>query len=130
MSLIQRPSYMDQLFKWKDKHIVKILTGVRRCGKSTLFKMFQEDLVSSGVSKNRIITLNLEDPGNFELLDWRKLYDYINEKLVKNEKTYVFIDEIQMVPDFQRAVDGLFINEDVDLYLTGSNSHFQSGQCA
>lgn len=130
MALIQRPTYMEQLSKWQDKHIVKILTGVRRCGKSTLFKMFQDELLSQGVKEKQIIKLNMEDPRNSDLLDWRKLFDFIDSKLLKGKKNYVFIDEIQMVPDFQRAADGLFINEDIDLYLTGSNSHFQSGQWA
>ncbi len=130
MALIQRPRYMEQLLKWKDKHIVKILTGVRRCGKSTLFQMFKDHLLSQNVPAQNIITLNMEDPHNSDMLDWRKLYDYIDMRLVKGQKTYVFIDEIQMVPDFQRAADGLFINENIDLYLTGSNSHFQSGQWA
>lgn len=130
MQIIERPLYMNKLNTWKDKNVIKILTGIRRCGKSTLFSMFQENLRANGVSDNRIINLNMEDPHNSELLDWRKLYNYIESRLVKGQKNYVFLDEIQMVYDFQRAADGLFINEDVDLYLTGSNSHFQSGQWA
>lgn len=121
---------MKKLYTWKDKHMVKILTGVRRCGKSTLFQMFKNELRASGIPDNRIITLNMEDPHNSDLLDWHKLYDYIDAKLIKGQKNYVFIDEIQTVKDFQRAADGLFINENVDLYLTGSNSHFQSGEWA
>lgn len=128
--MIQRPDYMDKLLRWKDKQLVKILTGVRRCGKSTLFQMFQERLLNEGVHPDQIISLNMESPDNFELLDWHKLYDYIKNKLKPGVKNYVFLDEIQNVPDFQRAADGLFINPDVDLYLTGSNSHFQSGQWA
>lgn len=130
MKMIERPLYMNKLNTWKDRQMVKILTGVRRCGKSTLFKMFQDQLRASGVSDDRIITLNMEDPSNLKLLDWHKLYDYIDSRLVKGQKNYVFIDEVQTVKDFQRAADGLFINEDVDLYLTGSNSHFQSGEWA
>lgn len=130
MAFIERPLYISRLNSWKDKHIIKILTGIRRSGKSTLLLMFQEYLRTSGIPDQRIIRLNMEDPHNFELLDWRKLYDYIDARLVKGQKNYVFIDEIQVVEDFQRAADGLFINEDVDLYLTGSNSHFQSGEWA
>ena len=130
MKIIERPTYINKLITWKDKHMVKILTGVRRCGKSTLLSMFQDYLRANGVPEGHIITLNMEDPRNSELLDWHKLYDYIDAKLAKCQKNYVFIDEIQMVKDFQRAADGLFINEDVDLYFTGSNSHFQSGEWA
>jgi len=128
--MIQRPDYLKRLISWKDKQLIKILTGVRRCGKSTLFKLYQEHLFSSGVSDEQIINLNMEDPDNIELLDWKKLYDFIKTKLVKDKKNYVFIDEVQNVKDFQRAADGLFIKENVDLYLTGSNSHIQSGQWA
>jgi predicted AAA+ superfamily ATPase len=128
--MIQRPEYLNKLISWKDKHLVKILTGVRRCGKSTLFSMYQDWLLQNGVAADQIINLNMEDPKYHELLDWRKLYDFIDSRLVVGKKNYVFIDEIQNVADFQRAADGLFIKNNVDLYLTGSNSHFQSGQWA
>jgi len=129
-TMIKRPEYLNKLISWKDKQLVKILTGVRRCGKSTLFQMYQDWLMQNGVGADQIINLNMEDPANHDLLDWRKLYDFIDARLLPGKKNYVFIDEIQNVVDFQRAADGLFIKDNVDLYLTGSNSHFQSGQWA
>jgi len=128
--MINRPEYLNTLISWKDRQLIKILTGIRRSGKSTLFKLFQDYLLAEGISENQIISLNMEDPDNNELLDWKKLYDFINSKLLADRKNYVFIDEIQNVPAFQRAADGLFIKYNVDLYLTGSNSYIQSGQWA
>ncbi|MCL2338432.1 MAG: ATP-binding protein [Proteobacteria bacterium] len=128
--MINRPEYLNKLISWKDRQLVKILTGVRRCGKSTLFQIYQNWLIQNGISTDQIINLNMEDPKNHDLLNWRKLYDFIDARLLSGKKNYVFIDEIQNVADFQRAADGLFIKDNVDLYLTGSNSHFQSGQWA
>ena len=128
--MIDRPEYLKKLISWKDKQLVKIVTGVRRSGKSTLFQLYQDYLFQHGVEQNQIIHLNMENPENSLLLDWQKLYDFINVRLLPDKKNYVFIDEIQNVPDFQRAADGLFIKDNVDLYLTGSNSHIQSGQWA
>ena len=128
--MIDRPEYLNKLISWKDRQLIKILSGVRRCGKSTLFRIYQDYLLQNRVSSGQIINLNMEDPANGELLDWRKLYDSINARLQSGRKNYVFIDEIQNVADFQRAADGLFIKDNVDLYLTGSNSRFQSGQWA
>ncbi|MDR2870234.1 MAG: ATP-binding protein, partial [Deferribacteraceae bacterium] len=135
--MIARPQYLDKLISWKDKQLIKILTGVRRSGKSTLFRIYQDWLLQNGIHPSQIINLNMEDPANNDLLDWLELYKYIDSRLAQssglnmaNKQNYVFIDEIQNVPDFQRAADGLFIKSNVDLYLTGSNSHFQSGQWA
>ena len=128
--MIARPTYLNQLIGWKDKHLIKIVSGVRRSGKSTLFKLYQEHLKAQGVKDVNIISLNMEDPTYLELLDWKRLYDFINVRLIPNEKNYVFIDEVQNIEDFQRAADGLFIKDNVDLYLTGSNSRFQSGEWA
>lgn len=86
--------------------------------------------MSEGIGKSQIININLEDPNYYNLLDWKTLFDYVQSKLVNDKKNYVFLDEIQNVKDFHRAADGLFIKDNVDLYLTGSNSHFQSGQWA
>jgi predicted AAA+ superfamily ATPase len=114
----------------RDKRVIKIITGVRRSGKSTLFKLFQEQLLDGGAAPEQIISLNMEDPSYRELVVWDRLYDYIDERLLPDRKNYVFIDEIQNVTDFQRAADGLFIKDNVDLYLTGSNSRIQSGEWA
>ena len=128
--MIDRPEYLKKLISWKDKKLIKIITGVRRSGKSTLFKLYQDYLLMHDVKPEQIINLNMEDPSIRDLLVWDKLYDFINAGLLKDKKNYVFIDEIQNVKDFQRAADGLFIKDNVDLYLTGSNSHIQSGQLA
>ena len=128
--MIPRPTYLKQLISWKDRHLIKIVSGVRRSGKSTLFKLYQEYLQGRGIEASNIISINLEDPAYYELLDWRKLYDFIDRKLAPKGKNYVFIDEVQNVRDFQRAADGLYIKDNVDLYLTGSNSRFQSGEWA
>ncbi|MDR0316048.1 MAG: ATP-binding protein [Treponema sp.] len=128
--MIDRPEYLKKLISWKDKKLVKIITGVRRSGKSTLFMLYQDYLLANGVKPAQIINLNMEDPSIRDLLVWDKLYDFINAKLLKSKKNYVFIDEVQNVKDFQRAADGLFIKDNVDLYLTGSNSHFHAGEWA
>ena len=128
--MIQRPEYLKKLISFKDKQLIKIVTGVRRCGKSTLFALYQEELLKKGVLPNQIQSINLEDPSYSNLLDWTKLYEYINKGVVPNQKNYIFIDEVQNVVDFEKAADGLFIKNNVDLYLTGSNSKMQSGQWA
>jgi predicted AAA+ superfamily ATPase len=128
--MIDRPEYLAKLLGFKDKELIKIVTGVRRCGKSTLFELYQTELVRLGVAPEQIRSINLEDPAYRDLLDWEKLYDYLNARLLSGKMNYVFIDEIQNVKDFQRAADGLFIKKNVDLCLTGSNSKMQSGQWA
>ncbi len=128
--MIERPTYLKKLLLWKDKKLIKVISGIRRCGKSTLFALYQKHLKSLGVADEQIINLNMEDPTYEALLDWKKLYNFINSKLTSDKKYYVFIDEVQNVEDFQRASDGLFIKENVDLYLTGSNARFQSGEWA
>jgi len=128
--MVPRPVYLQKLISLRDKRIIKVVTGVRRSGKSTLFGLFIEHLLNSGVPQERIIDLNMEDPAHRDLLNWEKLYDHINARLLPDKKNYVFIDEVQNVADFQRAADGLFIKDNVDLYLTGSNSRVQSGKWA
>ena len=128
--MIDRPEYLKKIVSWKDKKLIKIITGVRRSGKSTLFKLYQDYLLANSINPEQVINLNMEDPSFRDLLAWDKLYDFINAKLLKDKKSYVFIDEIQNVKDFQRAADGLFIKNNVDLYLTGSNSHLQYGEWA
>lgn len=128
--MINRPLYINKLLSFKDKHLIKILSGVRRAGKSTLFKLYQAELLKKNVKQNQIININFEDPQYRNLLDWDKLYDYINSIMLKEEQNYIFFDEIQNVKDFQKAVDGLFIKDNVDIYLTGSNAYLQSGKWA
>lgn len=128
--MIKREQYLNQLIKFKDKDLIKVISGIRRCGKSTLFDLYIEYLLNNGVKKEQIIKLNLEDPIYSELDDYKKLYNYIKERLIENEKNYVFIDEVQSVPEFQRAVDGLYINKNLDVYVTGSNAYLLSGELA
>ncbi|MFI3237830.1 MAG: ATP-binding protein [Lachnospiraceae bacterium] len=128
--MIQRETYLQKLIEQRETHIIKVVTGVRRCGKSTLFTLYQDYLKSTGVKDDQIITLNLENIEYEELLDYKKLYAYIKEKLMQGSYTYVFIDEVQNCTSFEKAVDSLFLKENVDLYITGSNAYMLSGELA
>ena len=128
--LIPRKQYLDTLIRLKDKHLIKIVTGIRRCGKSTLFDLYEEYLLNNGVRKENIIRINFESPEFIELWDWLALYRFIKERLQANTMNYILLDEIQNVPDFQRAVDGLFILDNCDVYITGSNAYLLSGELA
>jgi len=128
--MVRRKQYLDKLIKMKDKKIIKVVTGVRRCGKSTLLMQFRDYLKSCGISDGQIISVNFEDVKSEPLLDYRKLYEYVTGYLADDKMTYVFLDEVQNVPDFQRAVDSLFIKDNVDVYITGSNAHILSGELA
>lgn len=128
--MILRTDYLNELKKWKDENVIKVVTGLRRCGKSTLLKQFQSQLTDSGVEPEQIIAVNFEDLEFEELLDYKKLYSYILLKLNPEKKNYIFLDEIQMVKDYQKAVDSLFIKENVDIYITGSNAFLLSGELA
>lgn len=128
--MVQRKQYMEKLKKLQDSQMIKVVTGVRRCGKSTLLKQFQSYLLESGVSQEQIISINFEDVANEPLLEYHALYDYITQRLQTGKKTYIFLDEIQAVPSFQKAVDSLFIQEHTDIYLTGSNAYMLSGELA
>ena len=123
-------SVLDPLIRLKDKHLIKIVTGIRRCGKSTLFDLYEEYLLNNGVKKENIIRINFESPEFIELWDWLALYRFIKERLQANTMNYILLDEIQNVPDFQRAVDGLFILDNCDVYITGSNAYLLSGELA
>jgi hypothetical protein len=128
--MVERKHYMDKLKKLRDKKIIKVLTGIRRCGKSTLLMMFRDYLKESGVEDNQIVSINFEDIAFEDLLDYRKLHDYVSERIVSSKTTYVFLDEVQNVSEFQKAVDSLFIKDGVDVYITGSNAHLLSGELA
>lgn len=127
--MIERQEYLKQLINFKDQDLIKIVTGVRRCGKSTLFDLYIDYLKQNGISDDQIIKINLEDPDMY-FDDYMQLYDYIKEKLNKNKMNYIFIDEVQMIEDFQKAVDGLYIKKNVDIYITGSNAYLLSGELA
>ena len=127
--MIQREEYLNILKNFKDQNLIKVLTGIRRCGKSTLFKLFVDYLKEIGISNEQIIMINLEDP-TYNFKDYMDLYNYVNEQLKTSKKYYIFLDEVQNVPSFQKAVDGLYIKENVDLYITGSNAYLLSGELA
>lgn len=126
--MVERKQYMEKLKKVKDMKIIKVITGVRRSGKSTLLLMFRDYLKECGTEEKQIISLNFEDIENEYLLDYKKLHAYVTERLVPGRMTYVFLDEIQNVPEFQKTADSLFIRENVDLYITGSNARLLSGE--
>ena len=127
---IVRTKYLESLKAVQAKNLIKVITGVRRCGKSVLMEQFQEHLKNTGVRQKQIISLNFEKLENEELLDYRKLHDYVANQLNKNGWTYVFLDEIQMVDNFQKTVDSLHTKKNVDIYITGSNSYLLSGELA
>lgn len=128
--MIQREAYLKKLIGFRDKDLIKVVTGVRRSGKSTLFKLFQQHLLENGVEEAQIQSINLEDINFEELTDYRKLHKYIESKLVADKMNYIFLDEIQNVAQFEKAVDSLYIKDNVDLYVTGSNAHLLSGELA
>ena len=128
--MIYRGSYLKELLYWRDKQVIKVITGIRRCGKSTMFSLFIDELLKDGVEKEQIIRINLEDMAYEELLEYHKLYNYVKERLQSGKKTYIFLDEIQNCPEFERAVDSLFIQPDTDIYITGSNAFMLSGELA
>ena len=128
--MIKRDEYLQKLISFKDKELIKVVTGIRRCGKSTLFKLFQEYLLDNGIEQEQIININFEDLDYEHINNYRLLYDFIKPKLNPNKKNYIFLDEIQHVENFEKAVDSLYINKNVDLYITGSNAFFLSGELA
>ncbi len=127
MKWIARDNYMDFLYRNRERHIIKVVSGVRRCGKSTLFSLFRERLLTDGVEAAQIQAINFEDIAFEDLQEYHALYHYIEERLAPKKWNYVFLDEIQHVPQFEKAVDSLFIKGNVDIYITGSNAYFMSG---
>ena len=127
--MIDRKNYLEELKRWKDKDLIKVITGIRRCGKSTLFEIYINYLKENGVNEEQIIKINLEDI-SYDFKDYKDLYDYIDSKIKGKKKYYVFLDEVQNVKDFQKAVDSLYIKKNVDLYITGSNAYLLSGELA
>lgn len=128
--MIERSEYLNELIKWKHDDLIKVITGIRRCGKSTLLKLFAEHLRGCGVEDEQIISINFENLDNEALLDYKALYEHIKSRLSKDKWTYVLLDEIQNVKDFQKVVDSLYIIDNVDLYITGSNAYMLSGRLA
>lgn len=127
--MIERLEYLEKLKKWKDKDVIKVVTGIRRCGKSTLYELFIDYLKSVGIDSKHIISINLEAP-DYDFQNYRDLYNYVMERIGDSGKYYVFLDEVQNVKEFQKAVDGLYIKKNVDVYITGSNAYLLSGELA
>ena len=130
IGMVKREEYLKKLLSWKDEQVIKVVSGIRRCGKSTLLKQFIELLQSQGIDSEQIIYLNLEEIENDELYDYKSLYNYITERLCKGRNTYIFLDEIQKVDEFEKAVDSLYVKENTDIYITGSNAYLLSGELA
>lgn len=129
-SMVERKEYMEKIKKWREKDVIKVVTGIRRCGKSTLLEQYCDYLISTGVSSEQIIFINFEALEFEELLDYHKLYSYIKERLIPDRYTYIFLDEIQKVESFEKTVDSLYIKEKTDIYITGSNAYMLSGELA
>jgi len=128
--MIERPEFLQDLISFREKDLIKIVTGIRRCGKSTLFDLYINYLLDNGVDASQIIRINLEEYEFNDILDYNDLYNYVNKKLVSDKMNYVFIDEVQKIVDFQKACDSLYVKKNVDLYITGSNSKLLSGELA
>ncbi|MCI9638596.1 MAG: ATP-binding protein [Emergencia sp.] len=128
--MVKREVYLEQLFSWKDEQVIKVVTGIRRCGKSTLLKQYQAELTAQGVSQEQIVSVNFEELEYEHLLDYQALYQYLKERLCADKITYIFLDEIQKVPSFEKVVDSLYVKENTDIYITGSNAYMLSGDLA
>lgn len=127
--MLEREMYINQLKTWREKDLIKVVTGIRRSGKSTLFNLFINYLKSEGIENNQILMINLENP-EYNFKDYMELYNYVKERLIPDKMNYVFLDEVQNIDKFQKAVDGLYIKDNVDLYITGSNANLLSGELA
>ncbi len=128
--MIRRDLYLKKLIAYKDKNLIKVITGIRRCGKSTLMEIFQGYLLENGVAKERILSINFEDIDYEELTDPKILYEYVKERLAPDKTNYLFFDEIQNVKEFQKVIDSLYIKKNTDIYITGSNAYMLSGEIA
>lgn len=128
--MIERKNYLEKLIAWKDEKVIKVVTGIRRCGKSTLLDLYKEYLKKNGVEDGQIVAVNFEDLENEALQDYKTLYAYLSSSLCRGKMTYIFLDEIQKVEGFEKVVDSLYIKENVDVYMTGSNSWLLSGELA
>lgn len=128
--MITREIYLQRLRQLKDSDLIKVITGVRRCGKSTIIQQFRNELVASGVATKNIIFLNFEERDYTNFGSWTAIYDEITSKISQDQKNYIFLDEVQLIADFEKLVDGLFVNKNIDLYITGSNAFLLSSELA
>ncbi len=130
MPLLQRTTYLDWLIRWKDRPVIKVVTGIRRSGKSTLFQQFIARLRRDGVLPEQIIHINLEDLDNANLLDFMELHKHVRSRMTADHRSYIFLDEVQNCKGFERVVDSLFLSSNADIYITGSNAFMLSGELA
>ena len=128
--MVERKEILEDLIRFKDKNLIKVVTGIRRCGKSTIFELFQNYLKNNGIGEDQIITVNLEDGDFRDIRTSNDLYEHVEGRLIKNKKNYVFLDEVQQIDNFQEGVDWLYVKKNVDLYITGSNAFLLSGELA
>lgn len=128
--MVERKEYLNQLLAWKNEQVIKVVTGIRRCGKSTLLKQYQDKLKSEGVSPDQIISINFEELENEPLLEYKALYQYIKGHLCTGKMNYIFLDEIQKVASFEKVIDSLYVKDNIDIYITGSNAYMLSGNLA
>lgn len=128
--MIIREVYLSKLRQLKNQHIIKVITGIRRSGKSTLLESFKNELIDSGVNKKNITFINFEEKDNIILSDWTKLYDEIIKFVNPNENQYVFLDEVQLIEGFEKLINSLFVIKNIDLYVTGSNAYLLSSELA
>ena len=130
MERIERRDYLDKLIAFKDKKLIKVITGIRRCGKSTIMEIFRDWLLNNGVSPEQILYLNFEDYDNIELRNPLALHQYIKPLILSDKPTYIFFDEIQHVKDFPDIINSINLKPNVDLYVTGSNAYMLSNEIA
>lgn len=128
--MVQRKEYLERLLSWKDEQVIKVVTGIRRCGKSTLLLQYQQYLLQNGVHSEQIVSINFEELEYEHLLNYKELYQYIRERLCPDKTNYIFLDEIQKVEAFEKVVDSLYVKSNTDIYITGSNSYLLSGDLA
>jgi len=128
--MVIRHEYLKQLIDWRDEKVIKVVTGIRRCGKSTVLEQYRCYLLENSVSSDQIISINFEDLSFEDLQDYKKLYQYISERIIPEKRNYIFLDEIQKVDCFEKAVNSLYIKDNIDIYITGSNAYMLSGELA
>ena len=130
IGMVERSGYLHKLETLREKQLIKVITGVRRCGKSVLMQQFRARLQKEGVAQSQIHFVNMDDLAYRELFRYDKLYDYLNARILPDKMNYIFIDEVQKVEEFQKAVESLYLKQNVDIYLTGSNAELLSGDLA
>ena len=128
--MILRKNYLDILMSLRNQHLIKVVTGIRRCGKSTLLEALQQQFIDEGGDKSCIISMSFEQREHSEYTAWQEVYDVVVSKITTNQMCYVFLDEVQLIPQFERLIDALFVRKDIDLYVTGSNAYLLSSELA